>query len=476
MRSAVTGLAILALACRAPPPPAPAPLEPLPSERQLRWHALEFNAFVHFNMNTFTDREWGEGTEDPDTFRPDELDCGQWAEVCREAGMRGIVLTAKHHDGFRLFPSRSSRHSVAASAWRAGAGDVLRELSRACREQGLQFGVYLSPWDRNHPAYGDSPRYNEVFRAELEQVLRDYGPVFEVWFDGACGEGPNGKRQVYDWEGYTEVVRRCQPQAVIFSDAGPDVRWVGNERGIASETNWCLLRRDEFHPGTPDYARLTEGQEDGTHWVGAECDVSIRPGWYYHAAEDAQVKSARELLEIWHASVGRGANLLLNLPVDRRGLVHPEDRASLRGLRAALDAIYGSDLAPLGRAWATNVRSGHESFGAAQVLDGDPSTYWAADDDIRAASLVLEFPAPTPCDRIRLEEYVALGQRVRAFTVDGRVAGEWRELARGTTIGVRRILRFPPVNAQALRVNVRDARACPTLSRVAVFLAPEELR
>jgi alpha-L-fucosidase len=462
------------LGCRAPA--APQQLAPVPSAPQLRWHALEFYAFVHFNMNTFTDREWGEGTEDPALFRPEQLDCRQWARVAREAGMKGIILTAKHHDGFRLWPSSSAQHGVNRSPWRDGAGDVLRELSQACREQGLLFGLYLSPWDRNHPAYGDSERYNQVFREELEQCLTDYGPVFEVWFDGACGEGPNGKRQVYDWPSFVSLVRRCQPEAVIFSDAGPDVRWVGNERGFAGETNWCPLRRDEFYPGTPEYAQLTEGHEDGTHWVGAECDVSIRPGWYYHPAEDGAVKSPTELLAIWHASVGRGANLLLNLPVDRRGLVHERDVHSLRGLRAGLDAIYATDLARGARASASNVRAGSRRFAAGNVLDGDPLSFWACDDDVRSATLELELARPAELDRIRLEEHIALGQRVRAFALELREQGRWRCVARGTTVGARRILCFPAARAEAVRVRIEDSRAAPTLARFSLYLAPPEFR
>jgi alpha-L-fucosidase len=481
---------LLALACSAPAEPgagapadatpatlaAPAPLAPVPSAAQLRWHALETYAFVHFNMNTFTGREWGTGDEDPALFAPEALDCRQWARVCREAGLRGIILTAKHHDGFCLWDSRTTTHDVASSPWRGGQGDVVRELADACRAEGLLLGLYLSPWDRASPVYGDSPRYDDVFVTQLEELLTGYGPLFEVWFDGACGEGPDGRRQVYDWERYRATVRRLQPDAVMFSDVGPDVRWIGNERGFAAETNWGMISPAGFEPGlgAPPQTVLQTGEEHGTHWIPGECDVSIRPGWYWRAEEDGAVKSRAELLEIWHASVGRGANLLLNLPVDRRGLVHENDVARLREWRAALDAIYAEDLASRARASASQVRGGSPCFAAAQVLDGDPLTYWATDDDVRAATLELALDPPVRCDRIRLEEPLALGQRVRAFAVEVRAQGEtaWREVARGTTVGAQRVLVFPPVEAAALRVRIEDARACPALATVRLHLAP----
>jgi alpha-L-fucosidase len=447
----------------------PAPYGPLPSAQQLAWHELEFYAFVHFNMNTFTGREWGEGTESPALFDPSELDARQWARVARDAGMKGIILTAKHHDGFCLWPSRLTDHTVAASPWRDGQGDVLRELSAACREFDLRFGVYLSPWDRHEPSYGDSPRYNAHFIGQLEEVLSGYGPVFEVWFDGACGEGPNGKRQVYDWPAFIETVRRLQPGAVIFSDAGPDVRWVGNEQGYAGETNWTTLKRDELEPGTPRYRELTEGHRDGAFWVPSECDVSIRPGWYYHPEQDDQVKIPQRLLDIWFGSVGRGSNLLLNLPVDRRGRVHENDVAALMGLRALLDSLFAIDLANAATATASNVRGDHPRFAPANVLDGDPATYWATDDGVRTPDLTVTFPALRRISIVRLEEYIALGQRVEAFGVDAWVDGAWRDVAAGTTIGPRRILRFEPVRTDRLRIRIIAAAAPPVLSEVKVY-------
>ncbi|HEX9794843.1 MAG TPA: alpha-L-fucosidase, partial [Planctomycetota bacterium] len=416
----------------------------------------------------------------PAVFAPTALDCRQWARVAREAGMQAIILTAKHHDGFCLWPSARTEHDVAASPWKDGRGDVLGELAAACRAEGLRLGVYLSPWDRNHPLYGSGEAYNEYFRAQLREVLTGYGEIFEVWFDGANGEGPGGRRQEYDWPGFLATVREFAPGAVIFSDAGPDVRWVGNERGFAGETNWNLLRRDEVTPGWDRYAELTEGHADGTHWVPAECDVSIRPGWFHHPAQDDQVKSVGELLAIWYGSVGRGANLLLNLPVDRRGLVHENDVAALRGLRAALDATFVADLARGRAATAENVRGGDERFGAAMAVDGDPDTYWAADDEVQASALEVEFGAEVLLDHVVLREAIALGQRVEAFTLQARTGSGadaiWVEIGRGTTIGRKRILQVPVTRASALRLRIAAARACPTVSTFEAWLGLPKLR
>ena len=452
------------------PEGAPEPIDPLPSARQLAWHELDYYAFVHFNMNTFTGHEWGSGKEDPKTFHPTALDCEQWARVAKDAGMRGIILTAKHHDGFCLWPSKETSHSVASSGWKNGKGDVLAELSAACRKYGLRFGVYLSPWDRNSKVYGDSPKYNAVFKRQLREVLTQYGDVFEVWFDGACGEGPNGKKQVYDWPGFVATVREHAPNAVIFSDAGPDIRWVGNERGYANETCWGMMRRDEFVPGDPKYRQLTSGHVDGTHWVPAECDVSIRPGWYYHENQDDKVKSVDALLDIWDASVGRNGNLLLNLPVDRRGLVHENDVARLMELRRELDAIYGTDLAQGSKATASVTRVGN--FDAQNLLDDARHTMWAAPDRVRAASIQIDLPSDRVFDRVELREPIQLGQRILAFGVDVADGDSWREIATGTSVGNRRILRVPPTRAARVRIRIEEARAVPLLDSFALYCAP----
>ena len=446
-------------------PAAVAPLPPVPTPAQVAWQDLEFTGFIHFGPNTFTDREWGHGDEPAAVFNPTELDARQWVRVMKAAGIGGVVITAKHHDGFCNWPTAKSGHSVAGSPWRGGKGDVLRELSDACREAGMKFGVYLSPWDRNNPAYGTGEPYNQYFRDQLHEVLTGYGPVFEVWFDGACGEGPNGKRQVYDFPGFERTVRELQPQAVIFSDVGPDIRWVGNEQGWAGDTCWSMLKVAGHGRGAdnpPPTKSLNEGDEDGEAWIPAECDVSIRPGWFYHAAEDGQVKTPQQLFDLWERSVGHNANFHLNFPVDRRGLIHESDAKAALGLRALLDATYGPG--------TDRVRS----WKVARPADGRTVTVDAELDPARAF------------DRVVLREPIELGQRVRRFRVsvpgerqmpDARSVGApaaapaWRVLAEGTTVGRKRIVRVPVTRARTLRVEVLDARGTPVIAAVAAHEA-----
>jgi len=350
----ITGLMAGLLTAKAQP--GIKPYGALPSKAQQNWQEMEYYMFIHFGPNTFTDREWGHGDEDPQIFNPTQLDARQWARTAKLAGMKAIIITAKHHDGFCLWPSKYSTHTVRESKWKDGKGDVLRELSAACKEYGLKFGVYLSPWDRNHPAYG-TPEYNQVFSNTLNEVLSGYGPVFEQWFDGANGEGPNGRKQVYDWPLFHSVVYRNQPNAIIFSDVGPGCRWVGNENGFAGATNWSTLNVKGFEPGknAPATTILNRGDEDGEQWVPAESDVSIRPGWFYSAATDDKVKSLAQLLEIYYASVGRNSNLLLNVPVDRRGLIHANDSTRLMEFRRLLNETFKTNLARNAKVTVTNI-------------------------------------------------------------------------------------------------------------------------
>lgn len=460
----------------------PEPLGPVPSPRQLSWHTMGFYAFVHFNMNTFTDMEWGTGGESPELFNPTELDCRQWARVCRDAGMQGIILTAKHHDGFCLWPSAFTEHSVKNAPWKDGKGDVVRELADACREYGLKMGLYLSPWDRNHADYG-TPAYITYYRNQLTELMTNYGEVFEVWFDGANGGtgyygGANEERRVdretyYDWPVTRQIVRDLQPSAVMFSDAGPDVRWVGNESGWAGETNWSLLKRDEFYPGSPNYKQLTNGHEDGTHWVPAEVDVSIRPGWYYHPSEDDQVKSVRQLVDIYYHSVGRNASFLLNFPVDRRGLIHEKDVDRLMKMVAVIRNDLAADLARGMPANASQVRGSDRAYAALKAIDGDPETYWATDDGITSASLTIDFGRETTFNRFLVQEYIPLGQRVKKFSVEALIDGAWKEIDTQTTIGYKRILRFEEVSADKIRLNILESRACPAIATIGVFMAQD---
>ncbi|MCD6355427.1 MAG: alpha-L-fucosidase [Prolixibacteraceae bacterium] len=463
----------------------PNPVLPLPSERQLTWHEMEFYAFVHFNMNTFTNLEWGLGGESPELFNPTQLDCRQWARVCKEAGMKGIILTAKHHDGFCLWPSKYTEHSVKNALWKNGKGDVVRELADACKEYGLKMGIYLSPWDRNRADYG-KPSYITYFRNQLRELLTNYGDIFEVWFDGANGGtgyygGANEGRRIdrttyYDWENTRKIVRELQPMACMFSDAGPDIRWCGNEQGWVRKTNWSLLKKDDFAPGVVSNIEfLRTGQEDGTHWLPAEVDVSIRPGWYYHPAEDTKVKSLPELLDIYYNSVGRNASFLLNLPVDRRGLIHETDVNRLLKFAKQIKADFANNLTKDATVTATNTRENSKKYSVKNLVDGNPDTYWATDDSTITSAITINFGEPTEFNRFLAQEYIQLGQRIKKFTVDASVNNKWKEIASETTIGRKRILRFPNVVASKLRLNILDAKACPVISNIGVYKAPKVL-
>jgi len=424
---------------------------PTPSPSQLLWQRDELALFIHFGMNTFTDREWGDGTEDPTLFAPSRLDAAQWARVARESGFRAMVLTAKHHDGFCLWPTRTTDHSVAASPWRGGRGDLVGEFVDACRAEGLRVGLYCSPWDRHEPSYGDSPRYNDLYVRQLTELLGGYGPVHEVWFDGANGEGPNGRRQAYDWPRFWGIVRELQPEAVIFSDAGPDVRWIGNERGVAGDPNWSTV--DPTAVPVPGLAgeevirSLRHGDADGTVWRPGETDVSIRPGWFYHAAEDERVRSVDDLVELYFTSVGRNSKLLLNVPPTPEGLLHPTDALRLGRMREALDRIFGDDLA----------------VGAEPV--------WRATGP-RTAVAELDLGRTVAVGVSDLREDVARGQSVARWALEGSDGGSWRVLARGTTIGYRKLDRVGPAPVRRVRLRVEEAVAAPLPVRIALF-APE---
>jgi alpha-L-fucosidase len=444
--------------------PPPKPVQPVPTAAQLAWQKLEYYAFVHFGMNTFSDHEWGEGREPADDFNPTAFDARQWARVARDAGMRGIIITAKHHDGFCLWPSATTEYSVKNSRWRGGKGDVLRELSDACREYGLKFGIYISPWDRNHPLYG-TPQYNRVYKQQWRELLTNYGDVFESWLDGA---NDGKKRMVYDFGGFFSTIKSLQPGTVIFSDAGPDIRWVGNERGLAGETNWSPRDNEGSFPGFADEAALIRGDENGTSWIPAECDVSIRPGWFYHASEDTKLRSVDDLMSIYYGSVGRNCNLLLNIGVDRRGLVNENDIARLMEFRAARESALGTILAK-GSITASNVRGDDRSFAPANVLDGSFDTYWATDDGITNATLTLDLGHETDIDTVLLQENIALGQRVRRFSAQTWNGSEFVTASRQTTIGYKRIVRFPKTRTSKVRIVIEDARACPAISTLGIY-------
>ena len=413
---------------------------PFPSPAQLAWQRDELALFLHFGVNTFTDREWGDGREDPGIFDPTRLDPREWARTARMAGFRAMILTAKHHDGFCLWPTRTTGHSVAASPWRLGQGDVVREFVDACHAEGLKAGLYLSPWDRNNPAYGDSPKYNDLYCDQLTELLTHYGPIAEVWFDGANGEGPNGKRQIYDWPRFFRLVRQLQPNAVMFSDAGPDVRWCGNEKGTAGDPNWSTVNPDSVTfpgadgPGVTD--ALQHGDRDGTVWRPAEVDVSIRPGWFYHPAEDGQVRTVDNLESLYFSSVGRNGKLLLNIPPTRDGLLHSTDVARLAGFRVRLNSVFERDLARDARRTSSVIASGR-------------------------AELELDLGRAVTVAVARLEEDITRGQSVARYTLYGAVDRDWRVLSHGSTIGSTKLDLFEPVTVRRVRLAIEDAAGIP---------------
>jgi alpha-L-fucosidase len=465
----------------------------------LDWHRHAFYGFLHFTVNTFTDKEWGYGDESPAVFNPTEFAADQIVRTAADGGMTGLILTCKHHDGFCLWPSRYTDHSVKHSPWRNGEGDVIREIAEACCRHQIGFGVYLSPWDRHHAAYG-RPAYIEYYRNQLEELTTEYGPLFEVWFDGANGgDGYYGgarevrqidRRSYYDWPNTWQIVRRNQPGAVIFSDAGPDIRWVGNERGIAGDPCWSTLSVAPLYPGFGGDDQHTEleadivkawgsandmlngGDRHGNTWLPAECDVSIRPGWFYHPSEDDQVKSPDQLLDLYFKSVGRGASLLLNLPPNRRGQLHEHDIRTLMAFRARREAIFADNLVRDAEITSSDVRGGSQAYGAQNLVDGNPETYWATDDDVKAPGVVLTFRKPITFNVIELREYLPLGQRVERFAVDVEREGAWHEIGRGTSIGNRRLLRVDTCTTIRVRIRITESPVCPAISKLGLYLDP----
>jgi len=478
MLNALMALAVLA-GCQQREPEPPALLMPIPSEAQLRWHEMEMNAFIHFTTNTFTDLEWGYGDESPAIFNPTEFDAEQWIRTFKEVGFKGAILTCKHHDGFCLWPSQYTEHDVEKSPWRDGKGDVVKEVAEACRKHGLQFGVYLSPWDRNHPEYG-RPGYVTYYRNQLEEIFTNYGPVFEMWFDGANGGtgyygGADEKRTIrgatyYDWPATLEMVRGIEPDVIFFSDAGPGVRWVGNERGVAGETNWNTITPDTLYAGKPGIAELLNtGHPEGTHWIPAEVDVSIRPGWFYHEKEDSLVKTPEKLFDIYLTSVGRGSTLLLNVPPDKRGLLNEKDVEALKGFRALLDDAFDENLAENVDVTASAYRGESEKFGPRNVVDGDKNTYWTTNDEETTGYLELQLDEAREVKYVVIQEYIPLGQRVERFEVEYLQGSSWQPLASATTIGYKRILAFDPVRTDRIRINITASKACPVISNVELY-------
>jgi alpha-L-fucosidase len=458
---------------------APAPVYPLPSEAQIKWHEMETNAFIHFTINTFTDKEWGYGDEDPKFFNPTALDAGQWARTLKETGFKQMILTCKHHDGFCLWPSKYTTRSVAYTPYKNGKGDIVREASDAAKKYGLKFGIYLSPWDRNRADYG-TPDYIVYYRNQIKELFSHYGPIFEMWFDGANGGdgyygGAKTTRKIdastyYDWPTTLKLIQGMSPDIIFFSDAGPGVRWVGNESGIAGETNWSTISTDTLYAGKADVSDLLNtGSPDGNKWLPAEVDVSIRPGWFYHKSEDSLVKTPEELFNIYLTSVGRGSTLLLNIPPDRRGLFHENDVKSLYGFRALLDKEFAKNLAAGAAAKASSYRDHQKEYSPANLTDGNKNTYWATDDSVNTGSVEISLPKISEVKYVLLQEYIRLGQRIKSFNVEVWNKGEWKKVADATTIGYKRILKITPVETDRIRVNFTDSKASPVISNIEIF-------
>lgn len=440
---------------------------PLPTKEQLAWSDMEFYLFIHFGPNTFSGKEWGEGNEAASSFNPSALDCRQWCRIAKAAGAKGIIITAKHHDGFCLWPSKYSTHTVAQSKWQNGQGDVLKDLSAACKEYGLKMGVYLSPWDRNHPAYG-TIAYNVVFKNMMREVVKNYGPFFEFWWDGANGEGPNGKKQNYDWRAYEQTLRNIAPHTIIFSDIGPDARWAGNEKGFAGETNWNLLDTVGFKrgEGAPSTDTLQQGNVFGKNWIPAECDVSIRPGWFYHANEDSLVKTPNELLNLYLKSVGRGANLLLNVPPDERGLINEKDSAALMGFKKLRDESFANNV--LEHA-LFSFNENAIDYKNTLLSDHDENTFIKPGIG-NDSGFTYTFPKPEMLNCIELQEPIRNGQRVKSFSIFLKlIDGNIKEI-KGTTIGHKRMLTFPKAMVQSFSVVIHSSKGEPLISEMKAYI------
>lgn len=459
----------------------------VPSERQLKWHEMEFYAFVHYGMNTYTNSEWGSGNEDPELFAPEKLDCRQWAKLCKLSGMKGLILTAKHHDGFCLWQTKYTDHSVASSKWKNGMGDVVAECADACREMGIKFGIYVSPWDRHEATYGLGEEYNDFFKNQLRELLTNYGELFCVWFDGACGEGKNGKKQEYDWEGYYALIRELQPNAVI-SICGPDVRWCGNESGVCRKSEWNVV--PYYHsnyeliaaasqqnvskpPKTVNPTALDLGSRKMIKkcskliWYPSEVDVSLRKGWFYHPADDYNIKPLTKLMQIYYNSVGANASLLLNLSPMPEGKIHEKDVETLLSVGAQLEIDFNENLAE--GSVITDNKHLDDGHTGQMALSGNPEEYWHSGDDPEGSELVLDLGDEYDIDKIVLGEHIRTGQQIEKFTLYAKIDGKWKKLAAETVIGYKKICRFDEIRVRYFKLVINEARCFATISRFEAY-------
>jgi alpha-L-fucosidase len=457
-----------------------------PTKRQLNWQENELTFFIHFGVNTFTDREWGRKQDDSKEFNPTNLNVEQWVKTIKEVGGKMMIVLAKHHDGFCYYPSKYNDYSVKKSPWKNGKGDLIKEAAKACKKYGIKLGIYLSPWDIYSPIYG-TDEYNELFRNQLRELLTNYGKISEVWFDGACGEGPNGKKQVYDWNSYYKIIRELQPDAVI-AVSGPDVRWVGTESGIGRETEWSVLPYDVFNQEKiadnsqkedigqafipKDLMENDLGSREKIKnaksliWYPSEVDVSIRPGWFYHQKEDSLVKTPEQLFDIYFTSIGRNSVLLLNVPPDKRGLFHENDIKSLKGFKKLLDETFKNNLA-----YNSSLKSknGKKGFNIKSLVDNDNKTYWTTKENEHTTEIEITLKKISHFDIFMIQENIRNGQRIEEFSLEILQNNQWKEIAKGTTVGYKRLLRFPEVSTDKIKLKILKSRECPEISNIGIY-------
>ncbi len=450
----------------------------IPTSNQIAYQRQEIIGFVHFGMNTFTDKEWGFGDENPRIFNPSKLDAEQWAKAAKEGGLKELILVAKHHDGFCLWPSKYTEHSIKNSPYKNGKGDIVKEFVDACRKHGLKVGLYLSPWDRNHKDYG-KPEYIEYYRNQLTELLTNYGEITEIWFDGANGGdgyygGTRETRKIdrstyYDWPTTIALAKKLQPNILIFSDAGPDIHWIGNENGFAGETFWSTIDDSKLVIGNSDMNYLNTGDLNGNKWIVGQCDVSIRPGWFYHEKEDSLVKTPQQLFDIYLKSVGRNSILLINIPPNKNGLFNTIDIENLKGLNVIIQKTFETNLATGKPVIASNTKSNSKNYAPENLLDNNTSTVWTTENNYLSAEIIIKIGSSTKIDIIELKEAIEYGQRISKFQVLARVDGIWTPITSGTTVGLRRILKFETVNADEIKIEILDAFNSPVLSGVGVY-------
>lgn len=466
----------------------PLPFGVIPSERQLKYQEMEFYGFIHFGMDTFTDKEWGYGDDSPELFNPTDFDAEKVVQTLKDSGMKGIVLVCKHHDGFCLWPSKFTDYSVKKSPWRNGKGDFVKEMADACHRLGMKFGVYLSPWDRHSKDFG-KPEYITYYRDQLSELLSNYGDVFMTWHDGAQGKGDGfyggardvkiiDRRTYYDWPETWELVRKLQPGAVIRSDSGPDVRWIGNTFGAAADSCWCTVDLRNGYPGMSNREGNAAGIRSGSQWMPPECDISIRKGWFYHEKDNFTVKSPKALVDLYYRSVGRGADLNLNVPLDKRGMIFEKDADSLAGMHQWLTETFATNLAVGAKVTASNSRGGDKRFGAENLIDENRESYWSTDDGITNSEVTFELKKPETFNVVRLREYLPLGQRVEAFALDQWRTNQWQEFAQSTSIGSQRLIRLSsPITTDRVRLRIVKSPVCPALSEFGLYREPvQQLR